>query len=55
MYFERIEIRRKEKDAIKVMPISIPRLKVTPLNPFSAAFAILEIVLGPGVIATVTR
>lgn len=37
------------------MPISIPRLKVTPFNPFSAAFAMLEIVFGPGVTATVTR
>lgn len=37
------------------IPRSIPRLNVIPFSPFSAAFAILEIVLGPGVMAIVRR
>ena len=37
------------------IPRSIPRLIVIPFSPFSAAFAILEIVLGPGVMAIVRR
>lgn len=37
------------------MPKSIPKFKVTPFIPFSAALAILAMVLGPGVTAIVTR
>lgn len=53
--FERNEINRKERHDIVVIPKSIPRLNVMPFSPFSAAFAILEIVFGPGVMAIVTR
>lgn len=55
MYLEKKEIRRYEREEMKAMPMSIPRLKVNPPSPFSAPLAMLEMVLGPGVMATVTR
>ena len=52
---EKKVIRRYAREEMKATPMSIPRLKVNPLSPFSAPLAMLEMVLGPGVMATVTR
>ena len=52
---EKKVIRRYAREEMKATPMSIPRLKVNPLSPFSDPLAMLEMVLGPGVMATVTR